>query len=299
MNKVKFFNTSLTAAIILIAALILQADGPKQEDGLYATLQTNRGEIKIKFYFDRTPLTVCNFVGLAEGKLKNSATTAGVPYFDGIKWHRVVVDWVIQSGDNKGGPGYSFRCEPDTPYLKHDKPGVVGMANTGAGTPTNGSQFYITHTTGSQYDRLNGGYTIFGQVIDTGMKTVMRIVQGDQLTKVTISRVGEKALAFRADQKMFDSLKANPSPVIKQTTVSQSRNPFPVRINHGYVSIVTDKADKIGCDIFTISGRMVCSLPQRDVFKGSTVLPYRFQPGTYILRIKPASAVFTQRLMVQ
>ena len=214
MNKtisVKLFFACVSVFLMCEAVWAGSKDKGIKEDGIFATLQTSRGNIKIKFTYKQTPLTVCNFIGLAEATIKNTPKQ-GVPYFDGLKWHRVVADWVIQSGDptgtGSGGPGYSFRCEIDTPALIHDSPGVVGMANTGAGTATNGSQFYITHLGGATYKKLNGGYTIFGHTVDSAsMKVVNAIKQGDGLSKVTIERVGAEAMAFKTDQKAFDSLK--------------------------------------------------------------------------------------------
>ena len=295
-------NLKITAAMVVLVAAgwgISVPQASSSNDGLFATITTNRGDIKIKFYFDRTPLTVCNFVGLAEGKLNNTAHPLGTPFFDGQKWYRVVADWVIQSGsptgNTSGGPGYYFRCEPDTPYLMHDKPGVVGMANTGAGTVTNGSQFYITHTTGPQYDRLNGGYTIFGQVVDTGMKTVMRIVQGDQLTKVTITRVGAAATAFTADQKMFDSLLAHPTNVAEGV-------PDPHSIAQSMIAGVSGGLKVTGtgsavCKVFTTDGRMIYSAPL--VFdNGSVILRITGASGLHVVQVHTDRSVVRRKVIL-
>jgi cyclophilin family peptidyl-prolyl cis-trans isomerase len=296
------FHKGLFAVIIGIIA-VFSLGQAQTADGLYASITTNKGEIKIKLYFDRTPLTVCNFVGLAEGKLKNTAFAAGVPYFNGMKWHRVELNWVIQSGDPKGngtgGPGYFFRCEPDTPNLKHDKPGVVGMANTGAGTVSNGSQFYITHSGNTpRYNALNGGYTIFGQVIDTGMNTVMRIAVNDPLTKVTITRVGDKAMAFRADQKMFDSLKALPTALGDQKQKNSTNNPFTVYGNSRKLFINTVQEKNIQGELYSIAGQRIFSRTLQ-LKKRITPVSFTCAPGIYILRVREGIICNDQNILLQ
>ncbi|MCD8533279.1 MAG: peptidylprolyl isomerase [Verrucomicrobia bacterium] len=172
------------------------------EDGLYARLKTNKGEILLNLEFEKTPLTVINFSGLAEGKLK-TGTRAGQPYYDGLTFHRVIADFMIQGGcpdgNGSGGPGYRFRDEIH-PELRHSGPGILSMANAGPGT--NGSQFFITH---KSTDWLDGKHTVFGKVV-TGMDVVNQIANGDTIEKVTIERIGEKAQAFRNDQEAFDEL---------------------------------------------------------------------------------------------
>jgi peptidyl-prolyl cis-trans isomerase A (cyclophilin A) len=171
------------------------------DDGLYATIDTARGKITVQLEFEKTPLTVCNFVGLAEGKLD---AAKGKKFYNGLKFHRVVKDFMIQGGDpagnGTGGPGYQFPDEID-PALKHDKPGILSMANAGAGT--NGSQFFITHVATPW---LDGQHTVFGHVVK-GQEAVNAIKEGDVIKSVKISRIGSKAKAFKADQKTFDALK--------------------------------------------------------------------------------------------
>ena len=172
----------------------------QQNDGLYAKLITSKGDILLKLEFEKTPLTVINFVGLAEGKLKNSAVS-GKPYFDGLIFHRVVDNFVIQGGDplgtGYGGPGYSFPDEFD-PALVHDGPGILSMANSGK--DTNGSQFFITL---AATPHLNGKHSVFGRVAE-GMDVVNKIKQGDVIKKVEIIRIGKAAENFKTDQNAFN-----------------------------------------------------------------------------------------------
>jgi len=165
-------------------------------DGLYAEMKTSKGTILIKLHFDKTPMTVCNFVGLAEGKIKNTAKGDGVHYYDGLKFHRVIADFMVQGGDplgtGTGGPGYQFPDEFDA-TLKHEGPGVLSMANAGPGT--NGSQFFITHIATPW---LDGMHTVFGKVV-TGMDVVNAIKQDDTIATVKIIRQGAAATAFQAD----------------------------------------------------------------------------------------------------
>jgi cyclophilin family peptidyl-prolyl cis-trans isomerase len=180
------------------------SDSTQLEDGLYAVMKTNKGDITLKLEFEKTPLTVCNFIGLAEGKIKNDAKKAGVPFYDGLKFHRVIADFMVQGGDpqgtGSGGPGYRFEDEFD-PELVHDTPGVLSMANAGPGT--NGSQFFITHVATPW---LDGKHSVFGKVVD-GMKVVNAIAQGDKIEKLEVIRKGAKAEAFANDDQAFKAIK--------------------------------------------------------------------------------------------
>ena len=171
------------------------------EDGIYANIKTNKGEITLKLEFEKTPLTTANFIALAEGKMKNKRKELGTPYYDGIKFHRVIADFMIQGGcpdgNGMGDPGYKFADEFH-PDLKHDKGGILSMANSGPGT--NGSQFFITH---KETPWLDGKHSVFGNVIE-GMDVVNSIAQDDVMESVTISRIGSKAKSFDA-VKVFSS----------------------------------------------------------------------------------------------
>lgn len=176
---------------------------PKLEKGMYAEMETSKGKIFLQLEFEKTPLTVANFVGLAEGKIKNTAKAEGVPYYDGLTFHRVIANFMIQGGDpqgnGQGGPGYSFKDEI-VPEFKFTGPGILAMAN--AGPATNGSQFFITH---KETPWLDGRHTIFGHVI-TGEDVVNNIQQGDKIVHIKIIRKGKPAKKFKAD-KVFEELK--------------------------------------------------------------------------------------------
>ncbi|MBU2952113.1 peptidylprolyl isomerase [Tamlana agarivorans] len=165
------------------------------QDGLYAKFNTTKGEILVALEFQKTPGTVGNFVALAEGNLENSVKAQGTKYYDGLKFHRVIPDFMVQGGcpqgSGSGNPGYQFDDEFH-PDLKHDGPGVLSMANAGPGT--NGSQFFITHVETSWLDNK---HTVFGKVVE-GQDVVDAIAQGDKIDSLEIIRVGADAEAFKA-----------------------------------------------------------------------------------------------------
>ncbi|MEO1485071.1 MAG: peptidylprolyl isomerase [Bacteroidota bacterium] len=165
------------------------------QDGIYAKFNTNRGEILVKLTHDKTPGTVGNFVALAEGNMENSSKPQGKPYYDGLKFHRVIQDFMIQGGcpqgTGTGDPGYKFDDEFDS-TLTHDGPGVLSMANAGPGT--NGSQFFITHVATPW---LDGKHTVFGHVA-AGQEVVDAIAQGDTIETLEIVRVGDEAENWNA-----------------------------------------------------------------------------------------------------
>ena len=165
------------------------------KDGIYARFSTIRGTILLNLTYKKTPGTVGNFVALAEGTMENKAKPQGKPYYDGLSFHRVIADFMIQGGcpqgTGTGSPGYQFDDE-FVEELKHDKPGVLSMANAGPGT--NGSQFFITH---GPTPWLDGKHTVFGHVIE-GQDVVDAIAQGDKIEKLEIVRVGEQAIQWNA-----------------------------------------------------------------------------------------------------
>jgi peptidyl-prolyl cis-trans isomerase A (cyclophilin A) len=202
---------SAVAAFLLAALLVSCKGSGGLADGLYARVRTAKGDIVVKLEYERAPLTVGNFVGLAEGRLEGQYK--GKKYFDGLKFHRVEPGFVVQGGDpngnGSGGPGFQFPNEIAAD-LKYNAEGVVGMAN--AGPDTNGSQFFITLAPTPQ---LDGGYTIFGKVVQ-GMDTVKKIAVGDLMSKVEILRVGSAAKSFKADQAAWDSRAAPLAAAIKK-----------------------------------------------------------------------------------
>ena len=163
-------------------------------NGIYAKFTTSKGDVLVNLEFEKTPGTVGNFVALAEGNLENSLNPQGTPYYDGLKFHRVIPDFMIQGGcplgTGTGNPGYKFDDEFH-PDLKHDTPGKLAMANSGPAT--NGSQFYITHV---PTPWLDNKHTVFGSVIE-GQDVVDAIAQGDVM-KLEILRIGDLAQNFNA-----------------------------------------------------------------------------------------------------
>ena len=182
-------------------------------NGLFATLSTSKGEIKIELEFERTPGTVGNFVGLSLGLISNSIKPLGEAYYNGLKFHRVINDFMIQAGcplgTGTGDPGYKFDDEFHN-ELKHDRPGVISMAN--AGPSTNGSQFFITHV---ETPWLDNKHTVFGNVID-GMDVVNSISQNDEIISVKINAVGDKAKAFDAAKAFEDFNKSKADRIKKE-----------------------------------------------------------------------------------
>jgi peptidyl-prolyl cis-trans isomerase A (cyclophilin A) len=205
-------NTSLiltvcvsSLSLVCLVGMAGAADS-KLPDGLYAEFDTSKGKIVCRLEFEKTPLTVANFVGLAEGtknysKDGGAPKAQGKPFYDGLNFHRVIPNFMIQGGcplgTGTGGPGYRFKdeCLPD---LKHDVPGVLSMAN--AGPASNGSQFFITHV---PTPWLDGKHTVFGRVVE-GQDVVNKIQKGDKLNAVKIIRVGDSAKAFKGDQADFE-----------------------------------------------------------------------------------------------
>jgi cyclophilin family peptidyl-prolyl cis-trans isomerase len=180
----------------------------KRNKGIYAELNTSKGMIVLNLNYEKAPMTVANFIGLAEGTIKNASYPKGKPFYDGSIWHRVVKGHVIQGGspatdkapekEETSATGYEIPNERND--LSHNKAGMLGMANSGPHTNT--CQFYITLADRSY---LDGNYTLFGEVTE-GMDVVNSIVQGDTIRTVKIIRIGSEAKKFKVDDVTFARL---------------------------------------------------------------------------------------------
>jgi len=190
------------------------------ENGIYAKFNTPKGSILVKLTHDKTPGTVGNFVGLAEGNLENKSRPQGKPFYDGLKFHRVIPDFMVQGGcpqgTGTGGPGYQFDDEFH-PELRHNRPGVLSMANSGPGS--NGSQFFITHI---PTDWLDNKHTVFGHVIE-GQDVVDAVVQGDEIESIEIIREGEEAKNWNAIEafRVFEGSRAKREAKVKEEAEAQ------------------------------------------------------------------------------
>lgn len=218
MMVLKQLLTYTIPSLILLINLSCKAQYPDLEDGLYAEIITEKGTMIAKLNYEKTPVTVANFVSLAEGSNEMvDKKYQRKKFFDGLKFHRVIEDFMIQggdpNGDGSGNPGYRFKDEFDA-SLKHDKKGILAMANSGYGT--NGSQFYITHKATpwlNAYDDNNelndcenpriSCHTVFGEVI-SGLEVIDSIQQDDVMEHIIIIRKGKEAKSFRA-AKVFEN----------------------------------------------------------------------------------------------
>jgi cyclophilin family peptidyl-prolyl cis-trans isomerase len=189
------------------------------QDGLYAKIKTNKGEILLILHHDKVPGTVANFIGLSEGKIKNSYKSIDSPYYDGLKFHRVIPDFMIQTGcpngTGTGDPGYKFDDEFH-PELRHNKPGILSMANSGIST--NGSQFFITHV---PTNWLDDKHTVFGEVIE-GLDIVNEIQQDDIIDSISIVRVGEDAEKW-SSVDVFNNFNSKKEIFIKESKLKEQQ----------------------------------------------------------------------------
>lgn len=215
------------------------------KDGLYAEIVTNKGTIIVQLDYDKAPITVANFVSLAEGK--NPFVTKEFkdkPFFNGLKFHRVIENFMIQGGDplgnGSGDAGYKFKDEITD--LRFDKGGLLAMANSGPAT--NSSQFFITHL---ETPWLDGKHTIFGHVVENGMEVVNSIVQDDNIKEINIIRKGIAAKEFKADKIFSDYFKAELEDQQKQAAINEELN----RINEIKYKTVRDQKVTYFKDIIT------------------------------------------------
>ena len=208
MKKLILFLFCATTMFAQTKKTVTKALPYNKVPGIYAEIYTAKGKIALQLEFEKTPITVANFITLADGT--NTFVTndrKGKPYYNGLKFHRVIANFMIQGGcpkgDGSGDPGYAFQDEFN-PNLKHDKPGILSMANSGPAT--NGSQFFITH---KDTPWLDNKHSIFGHVVE-GQKVVDAIAQNDIIEKVVILRVGKVAKAFDAVKVFSDYMKIKP-----------------------------------------------------------------------------------------
>jgi len=248
----KHLKWTLFFAIILAFNACNKDNSAKLKDGMYADIKTNKGDILVKLNYEKTPVTVANFVSLAEGtnKFVTVDNLKGKPFYNGIKFHRVIKKFMIQTGDpntldtipsndGRGGPGYSFQDEFPKDSLGKllftfkDK-GVLAMAN--AGKNTNGSQIFITHV---KTPFLNGRHTIFGHVLE-GQKVVDTIAKNDSIVKIDIIRKGKNAKAFDASKvftagiESFKKAQIVAAEKAKEITIKESQDFVNTMKSKGY-----------------------------------------------------------------
>jgi len=217
--------------VIVLSSISFAVAQNKSEEGIFAEFNTTKGKIVVLLEYKKTPITVSNFISLAEGNnTQVSEKLKGKPYYNGLKFHRVIADFMIQGGcpkgDGTGDPGYKFDDE-FVADLKHSEKGILSMAN--AGPATNGSQFFITHRA---TPHLDGKHTVFGHVV-SGIEVVDKIAKDDVITSVKIIRVGKEAKKFNA-QKTFsdyflnkaaaDKLKAEKLKEAKEKAIAEFAN---------------------------------------------------------------------------
>src|SRR6187431_3105209 len=207
--------------LLLVTALIsCNKKNDYLPDCLYAEIETNRGSILLELEYKRAPVTVANFITLTEGENEfvMNDTLKGKPFFNGLKFHRVIKDFMAQTGDplgtGSGDTGYKFKDEFSD--LKFVKGGILAMANNGPGT--NSSQFFITHL---ETPWLDGKHTIFGHVVDYDLEVVNKIEQDDFIKSITIIRNGEDAKKFDPIKVFHDYFKIE-SEIQKQKVAAEA-----------------------------------------------------------------------------
>jgi cyclophilin family peptidyl-prolyl cis-trans isomerase len=263
--------------LLLIVATFFSSckdEHAKLPDGLYAEIETNKGTVTVQLDYKKTPMTVANFVSLAEGKNPSVAENfKGKPFYDGLKFHRVISkcngdaeDFMVQTGDplgnGSGDAGYKFSDEITD--LIHDKPGILSMANSGPGT--NSSQFFITIV---PTPWLDGKHTVFGSVVDNGMEVVNEIVVNDFIKKVTIIRKGADAEKFDAIKIFNEKFKLEGENQKKQTElVEQAKKEYLEK----YKNVINPVLAKIN-DAKTTGTKTASGLIYKIIKKGSGKKP--------------------------
>ena len=215
-NIIKILSLVLFLVVCLLSSC--QTETNRKPDGIYGKFFTSKGEIVVRLEYRKNPMTTANFIGLAEGTIKNASFPAGIPFYNGSVWHRVVPGHVIQGGSpvvdkapqNEDISATGYVIPNEISDLKHSKAGMLGMANSGPHTNT--CQYYITL---AERSYLDGNYTVFGEVV-SGMDVVNRIIQGDTTYRIVIERVGREAKKFRVDDKTFKTLVDNQWKIVKE-----------------------------------------------------------------------------------
>jgi cyclophilin family peptidyl-prolyl cis-trans isomerase len=261
-----------------VTAVKTVVKAPVAIEGIFATITTTKGDITVQLEYKKTPVTVANFIALSEGKntFVTNEKLKGKPFFDGLKFHRVIKDFMIQGGDpygnGSGGPGYAFKDEFTD--LKFDKGGILAMANSGP--TTNGSQFFITH---KDTPWLNNKHTIFGHVTQ-GMNVVNLIAQDDVILKITITRKGALAKQFDAP-KVFSDYYNNKAEDAKKQAVIDAENQKKQAVIiaeakkaylEKYSSVITAKAADLKANKATAT-TTASGLAYKIIQKGSGVKP--------------------------
>ncbi len=255
----------MTSLFLSLIAVVSACSSPKEQygDGLYADIQTSKGQIVIQLEYEKAPMTVANFVSLAEGTNPYvDKKYKGKPYYDGLTFHRVVNDFMIQggdpNGDGQGGPGYIFRDE-FAEGLVHDKAGILSMANSGP--TTNGSQFFITHRA---TPHLDGVHTVFGHTVK-GLDVINAIQQGDKIEKITIIREGKAA-------KNFNGAKEFKKYFEEEAKAQQDKKESQAKAQAKYAALFTDlkakatKTDSGLSYVITKKGTGAKPVHDQDVF---------------------------------
>ena len=268
-QTVKKASTTVTESTAVATPFSL-----KKTDGLYATISTNKGDIVVSLDYENAPVTTANFVSLAEGKNKfvTDQSLVKKPFYDGLKFHRVIKDFMIQTGDpqgtGSGGSGYSFKDEFGD--AKFDKAGILAMANSGLAT--NSSQIFITH---KETPWLNGKHTIFGHVV-SGMDVVNAIAQDDVMNKVTITRTGKAAKKFKADKVFAYYFNNKEEDARKQAIIDEEKKQALIKIEEEKVAarklMIVDKAAYFST-IKTAATTTASGFAYKIIKKGTAVKP--------------------------
>jgi peptidyl-prolyl cis-trans isomerase A (cyclophilin A) len=273
---------AIASALVAILAFSSQAaTATGLKNGLYAQIKTSASPepIVLTLEFEKTPLTVCNFVALAEGKLKTDVRS-NQRYFDGLNFHRVIDNFMIQGGcpqgTGSGNPGYKFADEFHTD-LTHSGPGTLSMANSGPAS--NGSQFFITH---KDTPHLDGKHTVFGHVVN-GLDIVNAVAKGDKIEKVTILRIGAKAKAFNANQEAFDKRIATAATPERMAQMSLSSQVLQYLSRTPIAGLITQQKQQIAASV--TAGKDALAKSHVDAKKGSDFLAAnKKKPGVKVTK---------------